>query len=58
VPLTWTANRDTKLVEVRATGRLRQRDIADYFTDIVKARAAFYRALFDISVAEVELELG
>jgi SpoIIAA-like len=55
VPLKWTVHRETRLVEVKGTGRLHQRDIADYLSSVIKARAAAYSALFDISAAEVEL---
>jgi len=55
VPLSWILHHERKLVEVKGTGRLRQRDIADYLTSMMKAGAAPYAALFDISAAEVEL---
>ena len=55
MPLTWTVDRELRLVEIKGTGRLHQRDIADYLASIIKARAAAYSALFDISAAEVEL---
>ncbi len=55
MPLSWTLHPDRSLVEVKGTGRLRQRDIADYLTSMMKAGAASYSALFDISAAELEL---
>lgn len=55
MPLTWAVHRETRLVEVKATGRLRQRDITDCLSRMVKARAVAYGALLDISAAEVEL---
>ncbi|MGE0421583.1 MAG: hypothetical protein AB7O88_04930 [Reyranellaceae bacterium] len=54
MPLTWTIHHEVQLVELKGSGRVRQADIAGCLTSMVKAGAASYSTLFDISAAQVE----